>query len=241
MLRYAISNLVVCLVLAGAPARPDTAPDPRRSDLSPSERLEALLDLVRATHSELVTLEADFVQLKESGMLLEPSKSRGVFSYAAPDRVRWEYSTPDPISLVIAGDEMTTWYKDLERAELAEVGGHSDNILRYMGASTSIDKLLEYFTVTLSIPGVSSEPFRLLLEPRFGRVAKRVRELKVWIDGERYLPLRLRYVEGDGDVTEYHFENLRVNEDLPEDRFVLDLPQEIDRQLVQLEARAAGR
>jgi outer membrane lipoprotein-sorting protein len=51
----------------------------------------------------------------------------------------------------------------------------------------------------------------------------------------------LRYVEGDGDVTEYHFENLRVNEDLPEDRFVLDLPQEIDRQLVQLEARAAGR
>ena len=55
-------------------------------------------------------------------MLAAPEESKGTFSYAAPDKVRWEYTSPSPITVVIRGDEMTTWYRDLKRAETLKVG-----------------------------------------------------------------------------------------------------------------------
>jgi outer membrane lipoprotein carrier protein len=222
-------------------AEPDSLPDPRDSALAPSQRLEALLDRMRFEHERLATLEADFVQHKHSVMLLEPSRSSGVFSYAAPNKVRWEYLNPNPISLLITDDEMMIWYRDLQRAEKAGVGKQSQRILEYMGASASMDKLLRYFSVSLRMPEDASAPSVLRLSPLYERVAKRIQELETWIDSKSYLPLRLRYVEGDGDVTEYEFSNLRINEVLPEGRFVLDIPDSVQVRAVQFDPPGRGR
>ena len=236
-----LSTLCLVLVAGLAPASAKELPDPLDTRLGPAARIDALLGRMRARHDTLATLEAEFVQHKESMMFLEPSVATGVFSYAAPDRVRWEYEAPDPISLLIAGDQMTTWYRDLSRAETTGVGGQSQRILEYMGASTSLDKLLEYFTVALRIPETAAEPFELRLSPRFKRVEKRIRELEISIDSELYLPLRLRFVEGDGDVTEYEFLNLRLNQEIPEDRFVLEIPEQVEVHAVALDAGSPRR
>lgn len=235
--------LVLVLVALAAPsgvvADAELA-DPRDSTLAPSERMAALFARVRASHESVSTMEAVFSQRKESEMLAAATEASGVFSYAAPDRVRWEYLEPDPISLLITGDEMTMWFRDLGRAEVGDVGGQAQKVVELMGASTSLDTLLEYFSVTLEVPEAATDPFRLLLEPRFKRVEKRVRELTIWVDAVRYLPFRLRFVEGDGDVTEYDFTELRINEDLPEDRFALDLPPEVKIEALRL-SQGAGR
>jgi outer membrane lipoprotein-sorting protein len=63
----------------------------------------------------------------------------------------------------------------------------------------------------------------LVLDPRYERIAKRLESMTLWIDAERFLPVRLRYVAADGDVTEYRFEDLEVNGELPADRFELQL------------------
>ena len=87
---------------------------------------------------------------------------------------------------------------------------------------------MEYFEVTLSLPDDETRPYRLDLSPRYDRIAKRLSEMKIWIDADRFLPIRLKYVEADGDVTEYQFNNLQVNQDLPESRFVLDFPADLN-------------
>lgn len=224
--------LALAFVSTAVDARQDPA-DPLDSGLTPSERLEALLERMRGRHEDLDTLEAEFVQSKESAMFVEPSVARGVFSYAAPDSVRWEYEQPDPISLLISDGRMTTWYRDLGRAETTGVGGHSQRIMEYMGASTSVDALVEYFDVSLSLPDAPGGAFRLHLMPRYKRIEKRVQDLQVWIDAELYLPLRLRFVEGDGDVTEYEFSNLRLNEGVPPGRFTLEIPEQVEIQSVE--------
>jgi outer membrane lipoprotein-sorting protein len=227
------SFVLLALVSMAAGARQDPT-DPLGSGLTPSQRLEALLERMRSRHEALDSLEAEFVQSKESMMFLEPSVASGVFSYAAPDSVRWEYEQPDPISLLITDGRMTTWYRDLGRAETSGVEGHSQRIMQYMGASTSVDTLVEYFDVSLSLPKEPGGAFRLHLTPRFKRVEKRVRDLEVWIDSELYLPLRLRFVEGDGDVTEYEFSNLRLNQELPEGRFTLEIPDQVEMRSMDL-------
>lgn len=238
----ALVALSVPPVISARTARADVPPpDPRSPELQAGERLEALLAHCRLQQAALETLEASFVQRKESVMLLEPSEARGVFSYAAPDRVRWEYQAPDPISLLIADDEMTTWYRDLEKAERAFIGKQSQKVLEYLGAGNSLDDLIKYFDVAMAVPGGLEEPYRLEMKPRYARIAKRVTSMKIWIDPELYLPIGLSYTEPDGDVTDYRFSDLRINGDLPAGRFELELPRGIEVSVIELEGRPSVR
>lgn len=225
-------------VLSAASAQ-DDSPHPRQKDLSPSHRLEALIERVRLAQAAVETLECEFVQFKESAMLVEPVEARGIFFFSAPGRVRWEYETPNPISILIVDDEMTTWYRDIQKAERVSVGRQSQRVLEFLGAGSSMEDLLEYFSLTLTLPDDTSEPYVLELTPRFEKVAKRIRGMTVWVDPENFLPARLRYLETDGDITDLHFRRLRINTGVPEERFRLEMPKSVEVRHVELD-RPAG-
>ena len=198
-------------------------------DLVPRERVDALLERVRLEQAKVESLQADFVQHKESAMLVEPVEAQGNFAFAAaPDRVRWEYRTPNPISILIIDEEMTTWYRDIQQAERISVGNQSQRVLKYLGAGSSMDDLLPYFELTLTVPVDTAEPYVFHLAPRFDKVAKRLQGMTVWIHPDHFLPTRLRYIEADGDVTDIRFENMRINEGVPEEHFELALPTTVE-------------
>ena len=236
-----LCSTLLALALAGVAVAQEPPPDPRDPELRPSERLGALLERMQIEQAAVETLEADFVQLKESQFLMAPAESAGQFSYRAPDRVRWEHQAPVPISLLITGDEMITWYRDLEKVERMLVGRHSQRILEYLGATPSVEQLRKYFSVRLELSDERSQPYRLELTPRYSRIAKRLEKMVVWVDPELFLLSRLRLVEPDGDLTEYRFNRLRVNGGLPSDRFDLNLPSDILVETVDFEARLGIR
>jgi outer membrane lipoprotein-sorting protein len=240
--RFALAALALLLALAPPARAAHPAPllDPRAAGLTGTQRLQALVDRVKLEQQGLRTLQARFVQHRESSLLVKPEDSTGEFSYAAPNRVRWEYASPNPITVVIDGNEMTTWYRDLGRADKLKVGRYSNQVFKYLGASGSMQTLLDYFTVTLEIPKVASDPYRLELTPRYARIAKRLKSMTLWIDAQRFFPTRVRYVEGDGDVTEYELKNLQVNPQIPGDRFVLKLPAGVQTRVIDLERDASA-
>lgn len=236
---FAAASLIGLAAAAAAAAPAQAPPDPRDPKLSGVARVEALMARVKLEQEKVKTLEAGFTQRQESSMLVEPDLSKGVFSYSAPDTVRWEYTSPKPISVVIDGEQMLTWYRDLGRAERLKVGRYSNQVLKYLGASGSFDTLLDYFRVRVAFPDDAREPYRMELLPRYDRIARRLSSMVVWIDPERFLPVRMRYVAGDGDVTEYEFHDLKVNANLPADRFDLDLPAGVEVREIDL-ARKGG-
>jgi len=206
--------------------------DPRTAPAN--QRLQVLVERVKAEQQKLKTLEARFVQLQESSLLAAPEKATGHFSYSAPDRVRWEYESPNAISVVVRGEQMTTWYHDLKRADLIKIGRYSNQVFKYLGASGNMQSLLEYFDAKLATSNTKGEPYRLELTPRFQRIAKRLKSMTLWIDDTTFLPIRLRYVEADGDTMEYRFEALKRNGRIPEDRYVLQLPKGVETRVVDL-------
>ncbi len=229
------------VALLGSAALPAAqVPDPRAPGLESEKRLATLIARVKLEQRKMRTLQASFVQRQESALLQQPEESKGTFSYAAPDRVRWEYTSPNPISIVIRGDEMTTWYRDLRRADQLKIGRYSNQVFEYLGAKGSMAQLTEYFTVYLHTPGKKGSPFKLRLDPRFARIKKRLRQMEIWIDDTTYLPVRLRYVEADGDVTEYTFHDVRVNAAIPAARFELDIPPGVEVRRIDL-ARREGK
>lgn len=230
-------TVILAALLLAAPvsaAKAPKVPDPLASGLTGPQRLDALVERVRYEQRQLKTLEARFTQQQESSLLAAPEESKGVFSYAAPDRVRWEYLSPSPISVVIRGDEMTTWYRDLKRAETLKVGRYSNQVFKYLGASGSLQTLLQYFTVKLKLPEKKGDPYRLELLPRYQRIAKRLKSMTLWIDDDAFFPTRLKYVEADGDTVEYRFSDLKRNAPIPADRFVLKLPPGVQNRVVDV-------
>src|ERR1700761_3611901 len=134
----ALVVLVLALPVGAAPrGQRGKAQDPLAPGLTGAERLQALLERVRLQQREVKTIAARFVQNRSSAMLVAPQQSTGTFSYAAPDQVRWDYKAPTPITVVIRGDEMTTWYRDLKRAERLKIGRYSSQVFKFLGASGS--------------------------------------------------------------------------------------------------------
>ena len=230
----AIPLALLLAVPAFAAGRSHALPDPMAPGLSGPQRLQALVDRVRHEQQQLRTLEARFTQQQENSMLAAPEESKGTFSYRAPDKVRWEYTSPNPITVVIRGDEMTTWYRDLKRAETLKVGRYSSQVLKYMGASGSLQTLLEYFTVRLKLPQKKGDPYRLELDPKYARIAKRLKSMTLWIDDQTFFPERLKYVQAAGDTVEYQFSDMKKNMPIPDDRFVLKLPPGVSTRVVNL-------
>jgi outer membrane lipoprotein-sorting protein len=102
-----------------------------------------------------------------------------------------------------------------------------------------MEMLLDYFRVDVRFPSAPGEPYTLKLLPRYERIARRLDSMTLWLDPERYLPVRLRYVAADGDVTEYTFRDLKVNAGIPPERFRLELGPGVERRQVDLDR--AGR
>jgi outer membrane lipoprotein carrier protein len=237
-------SVALTLVLSPVVAAGDgeKLPDPEAPGLTLALRSEALVDRIRFEQKQLRTLEAEFVQYRVSEFLAAPEESRGAFAYSAPDLVRWDYQTPKPVSLVIREDEMLTWYRDLGKAEKVKVGRASSQVFRYLNASGSLDTLTKYFAVTFAFPPAApagsagaAEPYRLDLAPRFARIRKRLAAMSLWIDRKLFLPVRVRYVEANGDTTEYRFEHLRKNGEIPATRFELAIPPDVEVRVVDLD------
>ena len=66
--------------------------------------------------------------------------------------MRWQYDAPTPKVIVINGDELVTWYQDLHRAEKVQVGRYSDAVFKYLGASGSLETLMDYFSLRVDFP-----------------------------------------------------------------------------------------
>lgn len=197
-----------------------------------ADRLQKLLDQVKKSQEAIQTLHADFSERKVSSLMLEPLQASGEFFYQSPDKVRWDYATPEPMTLLIQNGALTTWYRDLREVRKMTVGRQSQQVLKYLGMGSSVENLLEYFDVGLGLPKKTGDPYRLVLTPRYSRVAKRIARLSVWIDSQRHLPTRFLYEEPDGDSTEYTFTHLRVNVPFEGDPFQLNLPDDVKVQSV---------
>lgn len=196
------------------------------SAAEPAMTLEQVIRKVQEQQKNTRTLQADFRQEKELALLAKPEISTGRFVYSKPTNVLWTYDAPKRVQMVIANGTLTTYYPELGKAERIDVKRFEDRIFKYMGASGAIEELGRYFDFTFT--NSKAKPVWMLdLTPKNKAVAKRVQRIKLWIDKTTYLTSRIEYVEGDGDITRYEFTNVRINEDIPANRFAINLPSSV--------------
>jgi len=223
MLRRWIS-VALCAGLAGSSLFAATDPN----------SLDEVIRKVQEQQKKTNTLESDFRQEKTLALLAKPEVSTGHFTYSKPNNVLWRYDAPKRVEMLIANGVLTTYYPDLNKAEQIEVKRYQDRIFKYMGASGAIDELGAYFDFTFS--NREDQPTYLLdLHPKTKEIARRVRNIKVWIDKKSFLTTKFEYTEGDGDQTRYEFTNIHVNQPIEQSRFTLNLPKSVRVEQMKLQ------
>lgn len=213
-------------VLCAAIAAWASGQEPLPPDLRGAEKLAALVQRVTQVQAGTTTLQARFEQRKTSRLLAEPTVSRGRFYYKNPDMVRWEYETPRPMTVLLAGGVVITYRPAEKRAERVEVGRMQRRVFRFVGAAEPLDRLKQSFSFTFRDPGDDSN-YTLLLNPTSHLIKKRLRQVELEIDRVRMMPVAVSYIEADGDSTAYRFTEIVTNQPIEDRFFTLALPDDV--------------
>jgi outer membrane lipoprotein carrier protein len=233
--RLVLTVIVLPLVsLSAADPAPKTV---SIDDLEGSAKLDALIERVVERQRALHTLEAEFVQIKQSALLLEAVESTGVFLFRAPDLVRWDYRQPDSMVVLFTEDTVTTYLPAQARAERIKVSNKQRRFVRVLAGTQPLDDLTSNFSVTLADPGGRAH-YRLTLRPVGNILSKKLRSVEIEVDRELLLPVVIEYNEADGDSTRYEFMNMVIDPEIDDSRFNLELGADV--KVETLDASAGG-
>ncbi len=208
---------------------------PSLDSLHGSAKLEALIDRVVARQRNLRSLRADFVQVKNSTMLLDSVRSTGEFYYRAPDSVRWDYRQPDPLVVLFTDDFVTTYDPGGRRVERVRVTGRDRRFVQALAGTLPLDDLMEFFRIRLADSGAPN-PYLFELRPTPATLKKRLESLHLEIDRDLLLPVVVEFRETDGDSTRYEFHQLQIDPELGASRFLLELGPEVAMETIDASA-----
>jgi outer membrane lipoprotein carrier protein len=202
------------------------AQEPLPADLRGAEKLAALVQRVTQVQAGTSTLQARFELRKTSHLLAEPSVARGRFYFRTPDTVRWEYESPQAMTVLLAEGAAITYRPAEKRAERVEVGRMQRRVFRFVGAAEPLDRLRQYFSFTFRDRGGDAN-YILVLQPTAHMIKKRLNQVELEIDRTRMMPVAVSYVEKDGDSTAYRFTDIVTNQPLDDALFRLTLPPDV--------------
>ena len=225
--------IVMALV---SPSAADPAPKTVAiDDLEGSAKLDALIERVVERQRALRTLEAEFVQLKESALLLDVVESTGRFLFRAPDLVRWDYRQPDSMVVLFAEDTVTTYHPAHARAERIKVSRKQRRFVRVLAGTQPLDDLTSHFSITLRDPGGQAH-YRLTLRPVGNMLSKKLQSVEIEVDRKLFLPVVIEYNEADGDSTRYEFKKMIINPEIDDSRFDLELGDDVKMETIDASA-----
>jgi outer membrane lipoprotein-sorting protein len=216
--------LIVFIMASWAAVGTSSSQDAETRPLSLPELLQKFNERQQAVQS----LTATFTERKDLSLLAKPVVSNGTFLYAKPARIKWEYSLPEPRVFLITEDRFVAYYPNQKRAEevpLSKLAGR--RVFRVFGIGQTSEDLQKFFEISQAEPGDERDCYLLILTPKRRRVKDRLQLVRFWVDAKTYLPRKLQYLESDGDSTLLSFANIRLNPEIAEGRFNVDIPKDV--------------
>jgi len=185
----------------------------------PRDPLEDLFSRGRAAQASMRSLSASFTETTVSSLLLKPVIARGTVTAAvSPLRVVMKYVSPEP--RLVWMDERTLivstpGLKALEEIGIADV---QRRVQKYF-ADASLTDLRSSFDLTLSkdpaLPGTDL----LEMTPKRRQIKEGLQRLRLWIDSERLLMVRMHMDFPGGDSKRLDFADMQVNVPIDDQTF----------------------
>jgi outer membrane lipoprotein carrier protein len=185
--------------------------------LTEIESQKVVAELTEAAVS-MQTLQCRFMQEKISSMLAEPTVAEGTMHYAAPDRLRWEYTKPYAFALVVNGERIVK----VTDGKAEVVDGKSNRmyqgIVSIIMGSASGKKLFDTSVFDVVMYD-DNEFWRAEMTPKRRDMKRMFSQLVFRFDKKSKVIRRVEFKEAGGDITSIRFEDIKLNEAIGEGKF----------------------
>ena len=181
-----------------------------QTQLSESQTQEVIRQLTQVA-STMQSIQCRFVQEKTSSMLAEPSVAEGMMHYAAPDRMRWEYTAPYAFALVVNGERLVKVTDGKAEVLEGNAGRMYQGMVNLIIGSASGKKLFD--TTVFDIVLYDDNGFwRADMTPKRRDMKRMFSQLVFRFDKKTNVISRVEFVEAGGGITSIRFEEMKVNE-----------------------------
>ena len=181
--------------------------------LSNNEIVTLQQNMQQAT-AKLKSLQADFVQTKNSTLFAEPSIQNGKLYFHAPSDLCWQYITPNRMSIVMHNDEMVI--KTVKENTINAPKGVQEMIQLICNA---INGNFLAHAELFDIQYYKDKNYILYLVPKQKRLKNMYQNIVIFLGEQHYIADKVILTEQNGDETSIIFKNQKINESIPESYF----------------------
>jgi|GEM_PF-413400 outer membrane lipoprotein carrier protein len=177
--------------------------------------------LARA-QEEVEDFAANLVQEKRISLLRRDIVSHGMIEFKRPNKVLIELFDPDPSLMVVDGNSLWLYFK---RERVAQRYGVENN------------PMLKRFLMILENPFkggweklafIRKEGDLVVMDVVPEQVEAIFSKITLWVSTQDWLIRKLALYEKSGDLTILSYNNIRVNTGIPDSRFKINLPTDVE-------------
>lgn len=204
-------RIAVCLAaFVGFPASAAASPtDP--------ETVSEVVSAVEQTYQGVTTIRADFTQVVKNVSMGTEDRQRGRLTLERPRKLRVELGAP--VQSAVVSDGKTLWVYSVKSKSVVETpelgGGAGMGVL--LDDLTQLDEL---FDVSLVVDKTKPSHTVRLVPKQPGQF----KSLVITVSKQKYLLQELVLVDQMDNQTQMSFQNIRLNQDVPDSEFVFVAP-----------------
>ncbi|HET8733517.1 MAG TPA: outer membrane lipoprotein carrier protein LolA [Anaeromyxobacteraceae bacterium] len=201
------------------PAAPGSAPAAAAVPAPASAEATALARRVQRFYESTRDLRARFVQTYTYAALGRRQVSKGTLEVKKPGRMRWDYASPSTKTIAVNGSRLVQWEPEANQAFV-------DDRFDATAMSAAVTFLLGKGSLEKEFLLSAGPDGALVLHPRQPDPRVETVTLTVGPEGE---VTRTRVVDGQGNVNDLAFEEIRRNVGIPDARFTVEIPADARR------------
>lgn len=192
----------------------------RVASASQTSAIDTLLDKIQQTYERTSALTARFDQTATLTSLNRQQTSAGQLYIEKPHSIRWEYTQPDPQTILYDGSTLRI-YTPKRRQLLQSTIDESNRTNVALLFLAGVGKLREAFEVT-SLASTEPQLASLLLMPRSSQAG--FSELHIVVNMRSYFVEKLLIHDNIGNLTEIRLSALETPTAFPAKTFELIIP-----------------
>ncbi|HEV7732535.1 MAG TPA: outer membrane lipoprotein chaperone LolA [Candidatus Binatia bacterium] len=169
------------------------------------------------------TLQADFSQTVESATLAGTLESTGTVAFAKPNRMRWDYLSPEPQLIVGDGESLWIYQPDLKQVIKAPLKDafQSTTPVTFLAGLGQVERDFD-----VSLEKDESEQWVLKLVPK--KKGQGIGDMILGVRKSDASVAEARITDPAGTTTRIRFSNEKLNAPVAEDRFHFTPPPGVD-------------
>jgi len=188
--------------------------------------LEQLTIKMQEVYDQTKDLKARFIQELTIQSIKKTDREEGTVYFKHPKRMYWEYTRPKSKKLVINPQKAWLYIPDdrVVYIQDTEAMYKSKLIVRFL---SGFGKLREDFQITYAQDSMDKEGnHQLVLIPK--QTGLGVDRLNLTVDRSSFQIVQCSFTDAYGNLTRIRFQNIRINNQLPESLFYFKPPQGVE-------------